>query len=804
MPQLNKVYRKSNSVVSSLNNAHLSSVHQKDAISPLQRFVRAKKLINQTFDELAKYLKEARDFLADCEISDDLDCETRKDLEQVSNNLDQVSGITAVLARDHMKVAFFGRTSNGKSTVINAMLNDKILPSGIGHTTNCFVSVIGCSGCDAYMHTPDSKERKSVASLQQLAHALGDEKIDSNNLIQVFWPRDQCTLLRDDVVFVDSPGIDVTPDLDSWIDKHCLDADVFVLVVNSESTLNQTEKGFFHKVNTRLSKPNVFILNNRWDASADGDPEMMAKVKQQHLERTTNFLTEELKCVSKREATDRVFFVSALETLRHRMKQKRSQGQPSSQHLQRSESLESDFNGSVGEHRARLIEFEQFEIKFQECISKSAITTKFESHASRGKGITCALRMIFEQVIGRAHSQRRSCEAQKQDLEERLEYMTKQFERLTNEFKNKISKFSEEVEQQVAKAMSDEIRRLGNLVGDFDYPFHPHHGFLKTYKAELYSHIEKGLGKNLRARCSAPLLDSIEEYKSEMRDGIHTLIPPSADSCMVQLTPRRDFEVSYELDVHSLCTDFQEDIAFQFSLGWANLVKKFLAPRHARLAVILGANISKSTPLDSIATAARQAKLRYQNEAEEEKSSTAVAVRPGDDQLEYPARYDENELTVAVVHALASVTSTTSCAILVVAGLVWRTLGWRLIAGIAGGYGALYVFERARWTNSAKELTFKNQFVSYASEKLQLVVSFTSKSCSHQVEQELSTAFVQLESEIDNAKKKLKAEIRELESEMKRVEAIEAKAKIFRNKASWLETELNGFIKEFGLSKSKI
>ena len=34
---------------------------------------------------------------------------------------------------------------------------------------------------------------------------------------------------------------------------------------------------------------------------------------------------------------------------------------------------------------------------------------------------------------------------------------------------------------------------------------------------ELYSHIEKGLGKNLKARCSALLLDSIEEYKKEMR-----------------------------------------------------------------------------------------------------------------------------------------------------------------------------------------------------------------------------------------------------------------------------------------------
>ena len=102
-----------------------------------------------------------------------------------------------------------------------------------------------------------------------------------------------------------SPGIDVSPDLDTWIDKFCLDADVFVLVANAESTLMQTvsienyfknfenfkfkkkwyfkfiflvcipiillspsqEKNFFHRVSERLSKPNIFILNNRWDAS---------------------------------------------------------------------------------------------------------------------------------------------------------------------------------------------------------------------------------------------------------------------------------------------------------------------------------------------------------------------------------------------------------------------------------------------------------------------------------------------------------------------------------------------------------
>ena len=34
-----------------------------------------------------------------------------------------------------------------------------------------------------------------------------------------------------------SPGIDMNPDVDDWINSHCLDADVFVLVSNAESTL---------------------------------------------------------------------------------------------------------------------------------------------------------------------------------------------------------------------------------------------------------------------------------------------------------------------------------------------------------------------------------------------------------------------------------------------------------------------------------------------------------------------------------------------------------------------------------------
>jgi mitofusin len=74
----------------------------------------------------------------------------------------KVNNIREVLERDHMKVAFFGRTSNGKSSVINAMLRDKILPSGIGHTTNCFCQVEGIDGQDAYLMREGSDEKLNV------------------------------------------------------------------------------------------------------------------------------------------------------------------------------------------------------------------------------------------------------------------------------------------------------------------------------------------------------------------------------------------------------------------------------------------------------------------------------------------------------------------------------------------------------------------------------------------------------------------------------------------------------------------
>ncbi|XP_046851045.1 mitofusin-2-like [Xenia sp. Carnegie-2017] len=448
-----------------------------------------------------------------------------------------------------MKVAFFGRTSNGKSTVINALLGDLILPSGIGHTTSCFLSVNGTEVETPYVLTPGSDEKKNIQSLSQLAHELCQEKLDPSSLIRVNWPVAKCALLRNDIVLVDSPGIDVSPDLDSWIDNCCLDADVFVLVANSESTLTNTEKKFFNKVIQKLSRPNIFILNNRWDASAS-EPKMMA-VKNQHMERTVGFLVNELKCIDQCEAKNRVFFVSAKEVLTKRMQE--NQGMCDTGAAIHAEGF-----------KERLMEFEHFERKFEECISKSAIQTKFESHAVQGMQTTKFVQEIMEKIEAKSKDERQKCIEAKCSWEERLVIMDNI---LDHEFKNKIKKIKEKVKSKVATAMNDEIKRLGILVNQFDHPFETDPTSIETYKRDLLTHIADDLGRNLTERCGLALSQFIDETKQSMTDQLASLLPPEdRHEVKTILDSRHGFKVSYQLDIPNICSDFKEDLEFHSSL----------------------------------------------------------------------------------------------------------------------------------------------------------------------------------------------------------------------------------------------
>merc|ERR1712038_283786 len=248
------------------------------------------------FSDLSEVVQKTQQHLEAC--PDSLLPSLSKDiLTKVDKLVGQVLNIREVLGRQQVKVVFIGRTSSGKSTLINALLGERVLPTGLGHTTSCFVQVEGTTSRSPSLLVPlgegGSLVETPVESLQSLVSALGSAKLDEHSLAVLRWPRARCPLLDDDVVLVDSPGIDVSTGFDSWIDENCADADIFVLVANAESTLMMREKNFFMEVADRISKPNMVIVENRWDCAED-EEEMVGLVQEQHLRRCAAFLVDEL------------------------------------------------------------------------------------------------------------------------------------------------------------------------------------------------------------------------------------------------------------------------------------------------------------------------------------------------------------------------------------------------------------------------------------------------------------------------------------------------------------------------------
>lgn len=340
---------------------------------------------------------------------------------------------------------------------------------------------------------------------------------------------------------------------------------------------------------------------------------------------------------------------------------------------------------------------------------------------------------------------------------------------ITQEMKQKIHNIVEDVEQRVSKALNEEIRRLSNLVDEFNLPFHPEPLVLNIYKKELHTHVETGLGSNLRARLSTALALNMEASQREMTERMQILIPETQRNTSSIMLPRRQpFEILYRLNCDNLCADFHEDLEFRFSWGITTLIQRFAGNRASFLAIKNKRDDPHSSMVPSSPTDNVDGRLLY-------------------------AGANVEDWSILSRIALASVSSQGTMGGLLVAGFLMKTVGWRVIAVTGAIYSCLYLYERLTWTNKAKEKNFKKQYVSHATRKLKMIVDLTSANCSHQVQQELSGTFARLCHLVDEATGDIDKKLRGLEIEVSSLENAASRAKVLRNKANYLTHELELF-----------
>merc|ERR1712050_518712 len=358
----------------------------------------------------------------------------------------------------------------------------------------------------------------------------------------------------------------------------------------------------------------------------------------------------------------------------------------------------------------------------------------------------------------------------RKELLDRLDFTERQLELMTHEMKDKICAIVEDVEYKVAKALSEEIRRLSVLVDEFSDPFHPDPLVVNVYKSKLNHHLESGVGSNLKARLSSDLQLNMETQQKDMMERMTALLPTEKQTVSRNILPRREaFEVLYHLNCDNLCSDFQEDLSFKFSLGFSCLMARFMA--------------------------AGQAKKRNGHQSYNIPRPMSSHSTPETPSNEFMIPVDDWSLVSKL--ALASVSSQGTMGGLLVGGLLLKTVGWRVIAVSGAIYGAVYLYERVTWTNQAKLKEFKRQYVDHAARKLRLIVDMTSANCSHQVQQELSSTFARLCHLVDETTNDLKEGIDKVDETLQRLDEGANRSKVLRNQANFIANKIDLFDRSY-------
>jgi len=109
----------------------------------------------------------------------------------------------------------------------------------------------------------------------------------------------------------------------------------------------------------------------------------------------------------------------------------------------------------------RYSEFEDFERKFKECISQSAVRTKFEQHSQRGKLIVSEIQQIMENAYDQAQQLKEQKAGAKKEIYDKLKSTEQQLLLLTQKMEDKIRQMVKYVEQNVGYFRGNSVTCTG-------------------------------------------------------------------------------------------------------------------------------------------------------------------------------------------------------------------------------------------------------------------------------------------------------------------------------------------------------
>ncbi|KJH72252.1 dynamin family protein [Aliterella atlantica] len=245
-----------------------------------------------TYEQLAEFQKhrqqidglcfEIYKIVKDCADSDFLPSTLEKEVKTISNKLQS----------QRFRVAVIGEFSQGKSTLLNALLGQEIQP----------VRAVPCSGTITILRYGKQKriicrykdgreeeisheEYKDKASISKQAALDGlSEELRSSEIDEIIFESPDLSLCQNGVEILDSPGLNEHPQRTAITQKLLKETDAAIFLTNAMRLLPEKEKDLLRDVKSQLvdgqeNEPadNLFILVNFMDLLDDEEDKIDIK-----------------------------------------------------------------------------------------------------------------------------------------------------------------------------------------------------------------------------------------------------------------------------------------------------------------------------------------------------------------------------------------------------------------------------------------------------------------------------------------------------------------------------------------------
>lgn len=263
-------------------------------------------------------------------------------VKDASENLpDKFANIARKIESAKLKILVAGQFKMGKSTLINALLGEEVLPAYSTPCTAVITQIEYGENKKAILsfktelsETPQNvsekikrhigDRKKDIPDLIIESENLGDELEDflvipeedmvkeqktavaesPYSLCRLFWPLEIC---RNDVEIIDSPGLNEASARDETTYKYVPQADMILHVLNANQLYGKYDKNFVENLLAKGNSPLIFVVNRFDQLNSEKDKERVINYARRVLSNSTPY------------AEEGIYFISAFKALQGKL-----------------------------------------------------------------------------------------------------------------------------------------------------------------------------------------------------------------------------------------------------------------------------------------------------------------------------------------------------------------------------------------------------------------------------------------------------------------------------------------------------